>query len=668
MKAGLNGGMAGGPPPMVPQEKGLKALGKLWGWTLAATSGMRGKLILASLGIAAGTLMGQVTIQAISSIIRILQGGSDGAANPSWDPVTRTIFGVSGGSEGALMVLFGVLVVAGILINFFSRTYSAAVDYEMVHGMRGRIHRVMLDPGLNRATLDKSGVGDRVSVIERQVQGAQPMLREIFCLPITRLIPLVTAIILLFLNLPDTGGGQWGIYLIILVGLVASPLVGIKLAEILRAGTADLEVARNKFTGETITSVTDPDVLIGLGAVGARQRAFEGASQGVVDASMIMRVRQEISSQFQNAIVPVVQFALIAYAVLAPGDTSANIGAIFAIYLLVPQVIAPVQEVVRFVSGAYQALPMMQKPAEHLVEETVPLEEGATLAKAADRPAKVSVVDLAIGGTRGSEIDRPILHVQGCDIQGPGAVAVIGPSGAGKSTFLKAIARLNDFDNGEILLNATDVNAASELSLREFAGMAEQFPFLVDGSVRDNLVLADPDAQDQHLLDVISRYNGARWLGKVAGAELGGPAEGMLARTVQENGQALFSGGERRILSIIRAALRDPAILLLDEPSTGLDTASVTALSDIVNQVKQDRLVLFVDHNLGFVEDVADRIIYLVRGPVAIKVDAAAHEINDPVGNNIDKAKIVFDKQDNPVLLDLIDDVDERSDAGRIKT
>ena len=94
----------------------------------------------------------------------------------------------------------------------------------------------------------------------------------------------------------------------------------------------------------------------------------------------------------------------------------------------------------------------------------------------------------------------------------------------------------------------------------------------------------------------------------------GNGGRGLLDRPVQEHGRAVFSGGERRILALCRAVLRDPHVLLLDEPTTGLDAGNVRALAEAAKAVKKDRLIVFVDHNLSFVAEVADRIIHLVDG------------------------------------------------------
>ena len=590
--------------------KPASKLGAIFSWTMAATAGMRWRLVLASLAVFAATLTSQLTIQAISSIIRILQSSGSEAAQAGWDGITRIIHGLTGGGDGALVFLYGALVVAGILITFSARSYSAAIDYLMTHRMRGRIHRAMLDPLLFRTRKQGGNVGDRVSILERQAQGAQPMLREIFCLPITRILPLVTALTLLFLNLPD-GGGQMITYLIVLAGMIASPVAGIWLAEKLRSGTANLENARSDLTGETILSATNPEILIGLGAVGTRQDEFDKSSQGVVAASSGMRVRQELSSQIQAAIVPFVQFSLIAYAVLAPGDAGTNLGAIFAIYMFVPQVINPVQEVVRFLTGAYQALPMIEKPGGYLLEKPLDLDAGETLPVERTTPARVRLGDLKVRGDAGKP---PIIDVADIAIEGPGAVAVIGPSGAGKSTFLKAVARLNGYGDGEVMLQDADANRLSETAIRDYAGMAEQFPLLLDGSLATNLRLARPDAPDSDLLDAIALWNARAFLDKQGTEGHSGGENGLLDRLVQKDGRELFSGGERRIMALCRAALRDPHVLLLDEPTTGLDAGSVRSLAEATNAVKQDKLVLFVDHNLSFVAQVADRIIYLVKG------------------------------------------------------
>ncbi|HET8662060.1 MAG TPA: ABC transporter ATP-binding protein [Micromonosporaceae bacterium] len=183
--------------------------------------------------------------------------------------------------------------------------------------------------------------------------------------------------------------------------------------------------------------------------------------------------------------------------------------------------------------------------------------------------------------------------------------ALVGPSGAGKSTVLALVERFYEVSAGSVRVAGADVRQVPRQQLRALLGYVEQEAPVLAGTLRGNLLLTVPDADEAQLLAVLDQVN----LG-----ELATRAEQGLDAEVGEGG-VLLSGGERQRLAIARTLLARPPILLLDEPTSNLDSRNEAALRLAIETVAADRTLLVVAHRLSTVVD-ADQIVVLDRGRV----------------------------------------------------
>ncbi|CAA9336822.1 MAG: Lipid A export ATP-binding/permease protein MsbA [uncultured Frankineae bacterium] len=184
--------------------------------------------------------------------------------------------------------------------------------------------------------------------------------------------------------------------------------------------------------------------------------------------------------------------------------------------------------------------------------------------------------------------------------------ALVGPSGAGKSTVLALLERFYDVTGGSVCVAGRDVRDVDRDQLRARMAYVEQDAPALAGSLRDNLLLGAPSADDADLLQVLDRVN----LGELVERSRSG-----LDAQVGDDG-ILLSGGQRQRLAIARALLTRPSVLLLDEPTASLDARNEQALADAVAAIGPGTTVLVVAHRLSTVVD-ADRIVVLEDGRVA---------------------------------------------------
>lgn len=185
-------------------------------------------------------------------------------------------------------------------------------------------------------------------------------------------------------------------------------------------------------------------------------------------------------------------------------------------------------------------------------------------------------------------------------------IALVGPTGAGKSTLLHLIARFYEPSRGTILLDGQPLADISKEWLRDRIGYVTQDSFLFNDTLRENLLIARPDATDDELWTVLEAANAAGFVRELPDG---------LDTLAGERG-IRFSGGEKQRLSIARALLRNPPLLLLDEATSALDNRTERLVQEALERLRADRTCFIIAHRLSTIES-ADRIVVLDHGRIA---------------------------------------------------
>ncbi len=184
-------------------------------------------------------------------------------------------------------------------------------------------------------------------------------------------------------------------------------------------------------------------------------------------------------------------------------------------------------------------------------------------------------------------------------------IALVGATGAGKSTVVNLLARFYEFTSGEITIDGRPLRSIALHSLREKIGMVTQESFLFNGTIRENLLLGKPHASEEELLDAIAAANAREFIERLPNG---------FESVVGERGVKL-SVGEKQRLSIARALLKDPPILILDEATASVDTATERLIQDALENLMFHRTSIVIAHRLSTIVG-ADQILVLDRGRV----------------------------------------------------
>lgn len=359
--------------------------------------------------------------------------------------------------------------------------------------------------------------------------------------------------------------------------------------------------------------------IVGLAAQAHRSGVRVGALNALLTPTM------NVGLQASLAVVVCVGMSRIASGSLALPELTSFVMYLF--YLVSPLVLV-FTSIGQFQQGR-AAIQRVDDLTAIPKEEAAPL-EGPT-ADLDDNARQRDVVSLARTVTWGqpavefrdvwfSYDDRPVLRGVSCRVPVRGVTAVVGPSGAGKSTLFQLIERFHRVDAGTVLINGENVEALPLEVLRGLVGYVQQDSIAMSGTVRENLTYANPSAAESDIQQAL----------ELAGLE---DTVDTLPRGLQtplgERGSGL-SGGERQRLCIARTLLQRPAVLLLDEVTSQLDSDSELAFRRVLERISRQCAVVAIAHRMSTVV-AADQIVVLSDGAIE---DIGAHEelmVRDPL-------------------------------------
>lgn len=201
--------------------------------------------------------------------------------------------------------------------------------------------------------------------------------------------------------------------------------------------------------------------------------------------------------------------------------------------------------------------------------------------------------------------DQPTLHHVNLEAPAGQTIALVGATGAGKTTILSLLARFYEATSGVITIDGTDISTLAKSSLRDQLSYVTQEPFLFNGTVRENLLLAKRNATEEELWEALSAAHAAPFVRQLPN---------QLDTNVGERGVKL-SGGEKQRLSIARALLKNAPILLLDEATASVDSETERQIQDALDRLMENRTAFVIAHRLSTIQN-ADRIYVLEKGRV----------------------------------------------------
>ncbi|HLU45090.1 MAG TPA: ABC transporter ATP-binding protein [Natronosporangium sp.] len=496
------------------------------------------------------------------------------------EPIARTV---------ALLV--GVLV--GVAVLYGGRNFLLQRTAEgLVLATRRKLAAHLLR--LPITEYDQRRTGDLLS----RIGADTTLLRAVITSGLLELVAGVVIVVGAAIMMIVIDAFMFVVTILALVGLVGGIMIGRRVrgaSEQAQARTAEMTSAVERAISAART----------IRAARAEQRETEAVVASATAAYQAGVRMAKLQALIGPAVTTVVQGAFVA--VLGVGGArvatgALSVGDLVAFVMFLFLLMMPIGQAMNAYAQLQAGLGALQRIEDVLA---VPTET------AADPPAAVTE---PTPGAPALEFDRvsfaypggePVLHEVSFAVPYGTRTALVGPSGAGKSTLLALAERFYDVSSGTVRVAGLDVRDQPREQVRAQLGYVEQEAPVLAGTIRDNLLLAAPDADDDQLLEVLATVN----------------LSDLVTRTPQRldaqvgEGGVLLSGGERQRLALARALLSGAPILLLDEPTSNLDARNEHALRQAIDAVARQRTLLIVAHRLATVVD-ADQIVVLDRGRV----------------------------------------------------
>ncbi len=511
----------------------------------------------------------------------------------------------------AVAIAVIALVEAGL--GLLQRWLSARLGEDLILDLRRAVFDHVLSMPV--AFFTRTRTGALVSRLNNDVIGAQRAFSETLSGVVSNIVALILALVVMIAL-------SWQITLLALVLLpvfvIPARRMGRRLAQLELEGANHNAVMGNQMTERFSAPGATLVKLFG--------RPERESSEFAIRASRVrdIGVRSAmVQTVFMTALTLVSALALALVYGLGGWyalQGTLNAGAVVTLALLITRLYAPLTGLASARVEVMSALvsfervfeildlkPLITEPERPETLPDGPLSvrfDDVTFAyPSAEKVSLASLEEVAVLDTRGG-VD--VIHDVSFEVGAGQMVALVGSSGAGKSTMAQLLARLYDVDDGAVRLGDVDVRDLSFADLRRAVGMVTQDGHLFHESVRENLLLAGPEASEDDLWDALRR---ARLDALIASLPDG------LDTVVGERGYRL-SGGERQRLTIARLLLAHPRVVILDEATAHLDSTSEAAVQAALGEALEGRTAVVIAHRLSTIR-AADLILVIEDGRVA---------------------------------------------------
>jgi ABC-type multidrug transport system fused ATPase/permease subunit len=492
---------------------------------------------------------------------------------------------------GAVTLLIGLLLIGAALGG--ARDYLLQRTAEgLVLTTRRRLARHLLR--LPIAEYDRRRTGDLLSRVGADTTLLRAVVTSGLFEIVTGAVMVIGATVAMLVLDPLLFG-------VALIGLMAGLSVAVTVSRRVRALSEQAQARLGEMTSAVERAISAARTIRASGAEEREAGAVgESAGQAYAAGMRVARLQALVepasTAAIQGAFLLVlgVGGARVAAGAITVGDLVAFILFLFFLVMPLGQALHAYTQLQTGLGALQRIEEIMDVPSETAGDRTT------TLDSVREGPA-VSFERVTFGYPGG----EPVLRDVSFAVPRGGRVALVGPSGAGKSTVLALIERFYEVTDGTVSVAGADVRDVPRDALRRRLGYVEQDAPVLAGTLRDNLLLTAPDADDARLLAALAEVN------------LSGLAERTqdgLDVQVGEGG-VLLSGGERQRLAIARTLLSGAPILLLDEPTSNLDARNEAALRQAIDAAAIERTLIIVAHRLSTVID-SDQIVVLDEGRV----------------------------------------------------
>ena len=510
---------------------------------------------------------------------------------------------IPNGDGDELNLLIGLLfaaILVGAINAIVQGWLGSVISQSVMHDLRTSLYERMSSLSIGWFSANRSG--ETLSRVTNDVGLVDGVIRDSLASVVSNLITLTTTFaLMLFLD--------WRLALLslLVIPLFAFPAQRAGTKQRALRGESQAKIASLNSQMQETLSVSGILLMRTFGRMPDETGRFGDVSGQVKDLNIrhaLVGRWFSIATGLFAAVGPAVVFWYGGHRVLS-GDVT--LGTVMALAGLMPRIFDPIAKLMTVHVTVLSSLALFERIFDYL--DLTP--------EIADRPGAVDLTDVR-GNIEFRHVDfsyaegQPVLRDVSFEIPAGHFAAFVGATGAGKTTIINLVSRLYDVEGGEVLVDGQCVKDVTMDSLNACISMVDQEPFLFHASLRENLRYARQSATDEEV-EQAARHASIHdfIMGLPDGYET----------VVGERGHRL-SGGEKQRVSIARALLKDPAILILDEATSSVDSVTERAIQTAFDEFRGSRTVLAIAHRLSTV--IAADIVFVVEDGMI--VESGAHE------------------------------------------
>ena len=526
--------------------------------------------------------MGEVTTQIFTGLVSRLGGGP----------------GIDYGRIGVLLLwLLGLYVVSAAL-SFAQHFIMTGVSQKLSYSLRGRlaakVHRLPM------SYFDRVTYGDVLSRVTNDVDTLGQSLNQSLSQVVSSLATAVgVAVMMLSISWQMT-----------LAALLILPLSGILMGLVVRKSQKYF-VGQQRYMGELNGQVEEMYaghvVVKAFGAQESAERAFAGVNEKLYRSAW---KSQFLSGLMQPITTLIGNLGYVAAVVLGSGYAAAgviSVGDIQSFIQYVRSFNQPVSQIAQIFNILQSAMAAAERVFEFL-DETEEEPAPAHPAPTAGIRGEVTFDHVRFGYTP----EKVIIHDFSAHILPGQKIAIVGPTGAGKSTMVKLLMRFYDVSGGRILIDGRDIREFDRDDLRRLFGMVLQDTWLFEGTIADNIRYGRLDATDEEVEAAARAAHADHFIRTQPGGY----------RMVVNEESSNVSQGQKQLLTIARAILADPRIMILDEATSSVDTRTEVRIQKGMDESRKGRTSFIIAHRLSTIRN-ADLILVMRDGDI---VEQGTHE------------------------------------------
>ncbi len=493
----------------------------------------------------------------------------------------------------ALAFLCAALVIITVVKNlsrFAAMSVMAKLRNMAVRDMRMNIYNRCLE--LPVAYFNEERKGDLLSRMSNDMKEIEfalmVSLEALYMQPLTILLFLCA---LIFLS------PQLTLYIVIFLPLTAI-FIGLLSRSLRKKSTRNQELA-GRIMSSFEESISGMRIIKAFNAAGFFRKKYSEEDWSYTRNNIGVQRRYDLSSPLSETIGISVSAALLWLGGNMVFGGTLNPEFFLTYFAIFSQLINPFKALSSSYSAAVRGQASLHR-IEELVNAPVRVQD-PIYPKVPSFEHSIEFRDVSFG----YDPSKAVLHNINLTIKKGQTIALVGPSGAGKTTFTDLIARFYDVDSGSILLDGHDLREFRQDDLRQLMGMVSQESILFNESVRNNIALGKPEADEKAVTDAAKAAYAHEFIEQL---------EQGYHSNIGERGSKL-SGGQRQRLGIARALLKDPQILILDEATSALDSQSEKAVQAALEKLMQNRTSIIIAHRLSTVTH-ADLIVVMDQGRI----------------------------------------------------